>query len=50
MSFGVITAVGWATDATPVIDLGSEVDVVETRTAVVGRARPTVPGDRLVDW
>jgi hypothetical protein len=48
MPSGTVTAIGWARDLDPVLDLGAGVEVAESRTAVVGRAVPAVPGDRLV--
>jgi len=48
MPFGTVTAVGWASDLDPVLDLGTGVALSEVRTAIVGRGVPVVPGDRLV--
>lgn len=49
MAPGMITAIGWSDDIAPQVDLGSGVQVVERRTAVVSRAAPMTTGDRLVD-
>lgn len=46
---GLVTVVGWTTDLDPVVDLGRDVDVVGIRTALVGRAVPSVDADVLVD-
>ena len=45
----VVTAVGWTTDLPPVVDLGDGVDVVGTRTALVGRTVPTAGASDLLD-
>lgn len=46
---GMVTAVGWATDLDPVLDLGRDVTISETRTAVVGRTVAQAGGDRMAD-
>ena len=45
----VVTAVGWTSDLPPVVDLGSGVEIVGTRTALVGRTVPTAGATDLVD-
>lgn len=45
----VVTAVGWTSDLPPVVDLGRGVNVVGTRTALVGRAVPTAGSGDLLD-
>jgi hypothetical protein len=45
----MVTAVGWTSDLPPVVDLGRGVNVVGTRTALVGRAVPTAGSGDLLD-
>jgi hypothetical protein len=45
----MVTAVGWTSDLAPVVELGRGVNVVGTRTALVGRAVPTVGSGDLLD-
>lgn len=49
MAPGMLTAIGWSDGIAPQVDLGSAVQVVEKRTAVVSRAAPISTGDRLFD-
>ena len=49
MAGGVITAIGWTSEAVPTVDFGSRVEVSSARTAVVSRAVADGVGDALLD-
>lgn len=49
MAGSLVTAVGWTSDLPPVVDLGGGVNVVGVRTALVGRAVPSVRSGDLLD-